>query len=154
MTGRPMTSDSRTDPVVLHGADVVAIDRIEALLAEFPETFRDRIATPAEQRYCDDRGFPAQHYAARWATVEAVRKLLDGAADPVAATDVAIDRHSDGPRLALCPPATAAIEGTLARRNGGAVPEWDAAVSLSHDRDLGVALGSVTVAASSAGIEP
>jgi holo-[acyl-carrier protein] synthase len=154
MTDSPAPDTATAGPVVLHGVDAVSIDRIEALLAEFPETFPERICSPAERRYCDGRGYPAQHYAARWAATEAVRKLLDGATTPIAATDVAIDRHSDGPRLALAPSATAAIEGTLERQNGGVVPEWDAAVSLSHDRDLGVAIGSVTVAASSAGIEP
>jgi holo-[acyl-carrier protein] synthase len=141
-------------PVVLHGVDAVSIERIESLLTEFPTTFPNRICTPAEQRYCESRGFPPQHYAARWAATEAVRKLLDEAAEPVAATDVEIDRRADGPRLALQPAARRAIEGTLERRNGGTVPEWDAAVSLSHDRDLGVAIGSVTVAAASLGIEP
>jgi holo-[acyl-carrier protein] synthase len=145
---------SSVGPAVLHGVDVVSIDRIESLLAEFPETFRDRICTPAEQRYCDDRGFPAQHYAARWTATEAVRKLLDETAEPIAATDVEIDRRSDGPRLALAPPATDAIQGTLDRRTDAPVLDWDAAVSLSHDRDVGVAIGSVTVAATSLGIEP
>jgi len=154
MTDRLYRGDATVGPTVLHGADVVAIDRIDALLAEFPITFPGRICTPAEQRYCEERGFPAQHYAARWAATEAVRKLLDGAAEPIAATDVSIARCSDGPRLALEPPATDAIQGTLDRKAGASVRSWDAAVSLSHDRDAGVASGSVTVAAPSAEADP
>jgi holo-[acyl-carrier protein] synthase len=154
MTGGSAPDNGPASPVVIHGVDVVAIDRIEALLGEFPTTFPNRICTRAEQRYCEERGSPAQHYAARWAATEAVCKLLDEAADPVAATDVEIDRRSDGPRLALQPPAVEAIEGTLERRAGVSVPSWDAAVSLSHDRDAGVAIGSVTVAAPAPEAEP
>jgi holo-[acyl-carrier protein] synthase len=154
MSDRPGRGGVTVGPTVLHGVDVVAIDRIEGLLAEFPTTFPDRICTPAEQRYCDGRGFPAQHYAARWAATEAVRKLLEDAVEPIAATDVSIDRRSDGPRLALEPPATDAIQGTLDRKAGAPVPDWDAAVSLSHDRDAGVAMGSVTVAAPAAEVDP
>jgi holo-[acyl-carrier protein] synthase len=57
------------------GLDVIEIDRIRRALEQRPR-FRDRCFTEAEQRYCDSRPNPAQHYAARFAGKEAVGKAL------------------------------------------------------------------------------
>ncbi len=58
------------------GIDVVEIKRIEQSLSEFGERFRDRIFTAREQAYCEAQKRPAIHYAARFATKEAVAKAL------------------------------------------------------------------------------
>ena len=57
------------------GLDIVEISRIEEALKK--DAFRERVFTPAEQRYCDARGKGrAASYAARFAAKEAVLKAL------------------------------------------------------------------------------
>ena len=57
------------------GVDLIEIERIEHALERY-EGFRARCFTDAEREYCDSRGRPAQHYAARFAGKEAVGKAL------------------------------------------------------------------------------
>ncbi|QIB75040.1 holo-ACP synthase [Halogeometricum borinquense] len=133
-----------TGPTVRHGVDVVAIDRIADLLAEFGDSFRGRIFTPAEQAYCEAQGDPPQHYAARWAAKEAFLKTLVGSSPGVPTAAIEIDRRPDGPRLSLAPVASDALDSTLEACD--VQPETaDIAVSLSHDQTAGYATGSVTV---------
>ncbi|MFC6727340.1 holo-ACP synthase [Natronoarchaeum mannanilyticum] len=137
-----LSSDS--SPVVRHGIDLVSIERIASLLAEFGESFRDRAFTKSERAYCDRQGTPAQHYAARWAAKEAFCKTLDAASPAIPLDSVAVVRKRADPHLRLEPPATEAFGRMLARRNVS--PETvELAVSLSHDKDAGYAIGSVTV---------
>lgn len=60
------------------GLDLADIDRIARLLARHPERARARLFTPGECAYCDRRGAPAQHFAARFAAKEAAYKALSG----------------------------------------------------------------------------
>ena len=72
------------------GLDVIEIERIRRALERYPG-FRDRCFTDEEQRYCDGRPNPAQHYAARFAGKEAVGKALGfGVARAFAWRDVEI----------------------------------------------------------------
>jgi holo-[acyl-carrier protein] synthase len=72
------------------GLDVIEIERVRRALERYPG-FRDRCFTPEEQRYCDSRPNPAQHYAARFAGKEAVGKALGfGVARAFAWRDVEI----------------------------------------------------------------
>ena len=57
------------------GVDLIEIERIERALERYAD-FRARCFTDAERKYCDSRGRPAQHYAARFAGKEAVGKAL------------------------------------------------------------------------------
>ena len=57
------------------GVDLIEIERIEQALDRY-SGFRDRCFTEAEREYCDSRGKPAQHFAARFAGKEAVGKAL------------------------------------------------------------------------------
>lgn len=131
-------------PVVLHGIDVVSIDRIASLLQEFGESFRSRVFTESEQTYCEGRGSPPQHYAARWAAKEAFCKTLDDESPAILSTSIEVSRQKTGPSLVLEPPASKALTVTLERKNKG-VDAADIAVSLSHDQVTGYAVGSVTV---------
>ena len=63
------------------GIDLADIDRIERLLARHPERARLRIFTAIERAYCDSRGAPARHFAARFAAKEAAYKALAGSED-------------------------------------------------------------------------
>ena len=57
------------------GVDLIEISRVAAALERYAG-FRERVFTEAERAYCDSRGNPAQHYAARFAGKEAVGKAL------------------------------------------------------------------------------
>ena len=60
------------------GLDLADIDRIARLLARHPERARARLFTAGERAYCDRRGAPARHFAARFAAKEAAYKALAG----------------------------------------------------------------------------
>jgi holo-[acyl-carrier protein] synthase len=127
---------------VRSGVDVVSIDRIGDLLAEFGDSFRTRAFTPAERRYCEHRGDSPQHYAARWAAKEAFVKALAPTAPPVPFRSVGVRRDADGPELAPTGRAREALDATAAAEG------WqthDATVSLSHDRPADVAVGQVVL---------
>ena len=57
------------------GVDLIEIERIQRALDRY-SGFAERCFTEAEREYCDSRGNPAQHYAARFAGKEAVGKAL------------------------------------------------------------------------------
>jgi len=112
------------------GVDVIEIARIGRALAERPG-FRDRCFTEAEQRYCDSRRNPAQHYAARFAGKEAVGKALGfGVARAFAWRDI---------EIAGRPKPTVRLSGRVAawatRRAAGAID-----LSLTHSRELAAAV--------------
>ena len=58
------------------GVDLIEIERIQASIVEFGETFLRRIFTDVEIAYCRSRKNPSQHFAARFAAKEAVSKAL------------------------------------------------------------------------------
>lgn len=126
------------------GVDVVSIERIEQLLDEFEESFRNRVFAPAEQRYCERRGDPPQHYAARWAVKEAFIKAVDAESPPIPFQSVAVDKRDEEPTLRL----QGAAETALAVTTGddpGATTSSETAVSLSHDRHADRAIGQVVL---------
>ncbi len=55
------------------GVDLIDIERIKRMLERFPDRFRQRILTDAEQRYCRRK---PERIAGRWAAKEAVSKVL------------------------------------------------------------------------------
>ena len=57
------------------GIDLIEIDRIARALERY-STFAARCFTDEERAYCESRGNPPQHYAARFAGKEAVGKAL------------------------------------------------------------------------------
>lgn len=131
-----------SEPAVFTGVDVVSIQRIEDALAEFGESFERRVFTPEERRYCTSCEDPPQHYAARWATKEAFRKVLADEAGSAPLGAIGVTKRGERPVLSLEPPA----EGAFERRMTGADldPDCvDTAVSLSHDRAADVAAAQV-----------
>lgn len=115
------------------GVDIVAVDRVDALIEEFGESVVDRLFTTAEVRYCREQTDTAQSFAARWAAKEATMKALPPLSRSVSFDDVGVRKAEHGaPKLDLAawvteqfahPPATA--------------------VSLSHDRHSGTAAAQV-----------
>ena len=57
------------------GTDIEKISRIEKVLARTPK-FAEKVFTALERKYCNGRGRPAQHYAARFCAKEAFAKAL------------------------------------------------------------------------------
>ena len=62
--------------MTLIGTDIEQISRIQRVIARTPG-FAKRAFTKLERDYCDRRGSPAQHYAARFCAKEAVAKALE-----------------------------------------------------------------------------
>ena len=65
--------------IIAIGTDLTEVERIRAALdnRRSGQRFRDRVFTPGEQAYCEQRGGGTyQSYAARFAAKEAVMKAL------------------------------------------------------------------------------
>lgn len=62
-------------PVIGVGVDTIEIQRFADALERRPR-LAERCFTPVEAAYCWSRGFPPQHFAARFAAKEAVGKAL------------------------------------------------------------------------------
>ncbi len=113
------------------GTDVVEIDRFAASLERRPR-LAERCFTPAEAAYCLSRGFPAQHFAARFAAKEAVGKALG-----IGMTrwrEVEVVRGRGAPTIAL--------HGRYAER-GRELGVDRVHISLTHGRDSAIAFAIV-----------
>lgn len=58
------------------GTDIVEISRISNMIERHGDSFVNRIFTPGEIVYCQQRKFSAEPFAGRWAAKEAVMKAL------------------------------------------------------------------------------
>ena len=58
------------------GTDIVEIVRVGEMLDRHGEQFLDRVFTPEEVAYCQQRKAYLQHFAGRWAAKEAVMKAV------------------------------------------------------------------------------
>lgn len=81
------------------GFDLVAIARVERMLAAKERRALDRLFTPHEQEYALARARPAMHLAARLAAKEAAFKALTGSdeAKLIGWKEAEVRRGSDGP---------------------------------------------------------
>ena len=57
------------------GTDIIEIERVDRLLKKHPN-FRSRVFTDREISYCEQKKYPAQHYAVRFAAKESILKTL------------------------------------------------------------------------------
>ena len=115
------------------GTDLVAIPRVESLLARHRERFLSRVFTSIEQAECLGRARPAIHLAARVAAKEAAMKALgSGWGLGGGWLDVEV-RSKDGtpPSLVLAGAARARAEAQGIRQT---------LVSLSHDGEYALAV--------------
>lgn len=109
------------------GTDVVDLDRFAAALARRPR-LAERCFTPAEAAYCRAKGFPPQHFAARFAAKEAVGKALG-----IGMTrwrEVEVVRGRGAPQIQL--------HGRYAER-GRQLGVTKVHISLTHDRGVAMA---------------
>ena len=59
------------------GTDIIEISRIKESIEKYGETFLGRIYSDREREYCEKKGkVKYQHYAARFASKEAVSKMF------------------------------------------------------------------------------
>jgi holo-[acyl-carrier protein] synthase len=120
------------DQVKGAGTDIVSVARISQSMARGPG-FAEEVFTPGERQYCEARGCPAQHYAARFAAKEAFLKAVGaGIFSGISLRDIEVVRGEAGPPLlTLGPTAAAALERAGACRSH---------LSLSHEREYAIAL--------------
>jgi holo-[acyl-carrier protein] synthase len=111
------------------GIDLIDIDRIVTVLSRYPDRFRQRILTAAEDRYC--RGKP-ERIAGRWAAKEAVSKVLGLGVRGVGWREIEILPNRAGqPQVHLH-----ARAASRAERLG----LEELTVSISHERRMAVAV--------------
>ena len=59
------------------GTDIIEISRIKESIEKYGQSFLERIYSPCEIEYCEKKGqVKYQHYAARFASKEAVAKMF------------------------------------------------------------------------------
>ena len=58
------------------GTDITECLRIARMIERYGELFLNRVYTPIEIRYCQNRKQATQHFTGRWAAKEAVLKAL------------------------------------------------------------------------------
>lgn len=131
----PITAPSANNPrvsIVGHGVDIVAVERIERMVAEHGERFLTRVYTPHEQDYARGKARAGEHLAARFAAKEAAFKALGtGWRDGIAWTDVAVEHDPHGRPLLVVRGRAAEV----ARERG--VSRWW--LSLSHTEGSAIA---------------
>jgi holo-[acyl-carrier protein] synthase len=125
------------------GIDVVSIRRIERILKNYPNKFRNFAYTSSEQQYCDDQCSPSQHYAVRWAAKEAYIKTVgkfDGNPD---LTSIEVIREPV-PHLNLTGDGYRLLSEVTSDK--GVSPDSSSiALSMTHERDTDLALGFVLI---------
>ena len=111
------------------GVDLIDIGRINAVLGRYPQRFRRRVLTPAEDRYCGPR---VERVAGRWAAKEAISKVLGLGVRGVGWREIEILPNRAGqPQVHL--------HGRAAARAQYLVLE-ELTVTISHERTMAVAV--------------
>jgi holo-[acyl-carrier protein] synthase len=113
--------------VVAVGVDLVDIDRIRQVIERQPR-FVDRVYTPGERAYCDQRRDPAERYAARFAAKEAVLKALGTGLGGADFAEIEVVRHPSGE------PSLAVSGRAEARADELGIGGW--LITLSHSQHL------------------
>ena len=58
------------------GTDIVSVVRVEKIIQQHSQRFKERTYTPIEIKYCDSKAASPIHYAGRFAAKEAIKKAL------------------------------------------------------------------------------
>ena len=118
--------------VMGHGVDLTDIARIERMLADHGDRFRERVFTALERAYADAGGSrAAERYAARFAAKEAVMKALGTGVRGVGWREIEILVNARGKPQVL-------LHGK-ARARAHQIGMRGAEISLTHDGDLACA---------------
>ncbi len=83
------------------GTDLVDVARVEKILERWKAQFIKRVYSEGEITYCNAMGFPAQHFAVRFAAKEAFLKGIGlGMSGGISFRDVEVIKGDEGnPRL-------------------------------------------------------
>ncbi len=120
------------------GIDIVAISRMERILARTPR-FRMRVFTEGERAYCDKTSNPATHYATRFAAKEAVLKAMGvGFARGIGPQDVEVVRTSKGKPKAKLHRNAAQVAKELG------IVDLPISLSFTHDEAVACAMAITT----------
>lgn len=111
------------------GVDLIDIERIGRMLERFPDRFRRRILTDAEQRYCRSK---TERIAGRWAAKEAVSKVLGLGVRGVGWREIEVLPNRAG--------APQVILHRRARARAEALRLQELTVSISHERTMAMAV--------------
>ncbi len=84
--------------MIFVGNDIVEVNRIKKLINSYNQIFLDKIFTPKEQQFCNQRKNPNIHFAGRFAAKEAIKKiLLQISKKPIPLNKIEILREIDSP---------------------------------------------------------
>ncbi len=112
------------------GTDIVRNLRIKNVIKRAGERFTNRVFTPEEVAYCEEKKTAYIHYAARFAAKEAVIKALD-LEEYVNWKNIAVEKSPLGkPSIKL----TGRAEEIFKSKNGRTIH-----LSISHEREFSVA---------------
>lgn len=113
------------------GVDIIEVKRVKAAVARYGRRFLNKIYTKRELDYCEGRGIPEEHLAARFAVKEAVYKAFGGDSKiAIAWTDVEVLNEKNGkPKIVL----KGSAKKLMNKRNIA-----KAVISLSHTRNYAV----------------
>ena len=115
------------------GADIVSVLRIEKIIQQHSQRFKERTYTPIEIKYCDSKAAPPIHYAGRFAAKEAIKKALlsSGIVPNIDFTVIEIlSTESGAPEVQL---------------NHPPLDQISCKVSISHTDDVAIAFALVRV---------
>lgn len=112
------------------GIDIIETGRIRGVLEKHQERFLSRVYTEWERAYCRHN---VLHLAGRWAAKEAVSKVLGLGVRGVGWREIEIMRTPFGQ-------PTVTLHGRAEQRRRALGLEGPLAVSISHIRDLAVAV--------------
>lgn len=119
------------------GTDVQAISAFDEFDPEVGSRIKERVFAESERAYCERTGYPAQHYAARWAAKEAFVKLV-GRLRGFTYDGVRVATTDSGPYLDLSEAAAEALRDAFEETTSVSLD-----LSLSHDRDADIAMATV-----------
>ncbi len=112
------------------GIDIIETARIKAVLEKHQDRFLGRVYTDWERAYCRQN---VLHLAGRWAAKEAVSKVLGMGVRGVGWREIEIRRTPLGQ-------PTVTLHGRAEKRRQALGLDEPLAVSISHIRDLAVAV--------------
>ena len=119
--------------VLGHGVDLIDVARIERMLVDHGDRFREKVFTEIERAYCETGGRRrAERYAARFAAKEAAFKALGtGWRSGIAWTDAEVVHGADGAPMLR-------VQGEFARiADTRGVTRWR--ISITHTDTLAMA---------------
>lgn len=128
------------------GLDLVTISRIQRLLDDYPDSFRNFGFTTEEQAYCDRQSFSPQHYAARWSVKEAFIKAVGRSDSNLDLTSIQIV-HGPPPQLSLSDDVLDDVLNILEERKQKKTlsDDVDITITMAHEREADLAIGLVVI---------